>query len=56
MTLFRIPCVWSLYGAMYIDAESIDEAIKKAIEDEPLPRGEYLTDSFEIDEEEISPL
>jgi hypothetical protein len=48
---YRIPCHWQVYGSLYIEAESWDEAIEKAEEDEtPLPTdGDYVEASFEVD-------
>lgn len=48
---FRIPCFWECYGVMDIEAESLEEAKKIAIEEEPLPQGDYICGSFEVDEE-----
>ena len=49
MTLYKIPCSWEMYGIMYIEAENIEEAIKKAEDEEPLPKGNYIDASFRID-------
>lgn len=53
--VYKIPVVWQCFGTMYVEAESLKEAERKAIEEEPLPTDwEYVDDSIEIDEE--SPL
>ena len=46
---YKIPSVWQMYGVMEIQAENLDEAIEKA-HDAALPDGDYLQDSFEVDE------
>lgn len=54
MKTYRVPITWKMCSNYYIEAESEEEAIMIA-EDLPLPEhGEYLTDSFEIDMDDIS--
>lgn len=57
MRKFRIGCVWQMYGHIEVEAETEEEAIKKAcaVADEcPLPDdGEYLDDSFNVDPENV---
>lgn len=48
---YRIPCSWECYGIMHIEAESVEEAKEKAINEEPLPDAEYSDGSFVVDEE-----
>jgi hypothetical protein len=38
-------------GTLFIEADSLEEAISKAIEDESLPSGNYVHDSFEVNED-----
>lgn len=53
MKTWKIPVVWSCWSMMEIEADSLEEALKKAAADEaPLPdpsESYYLEDSFEID-------
>jgi len=50
--VYKIPCVWQMWGMMEVEADSLEEAKRIAIEDAPLPTdGEYLEGSFELDEE-----
>ena len=53
--VYKVPVVWASMGYIIVDAESGDEAMKYAkehLDEFPLPRnGEYLDDSFEVDEE-----
>jgi hypothetical protein len=51
---YAIPCMWQMYGVMHLTAHSLEEAIKQAREDRPLPDGEYMTDSFEVDLEALN--
>ena len=49
MTKFTIACTWTEYGEQKIEAESLREAMKKAM-DWPLPKKtEYVDDSFRVD-------
>ena len=53
MKTYRVPITWKMCSDYYIEANSEAEAIEiaKAL---PLPEhGEYLTDSFKIDEGDI---
>ena len=52
MKTYKIPCVWQMYGIMHIKAKSLEDAIEKA-EDAPLPDGDYVSDSFEVDIEAL---
>ena len=47
---YRIPCSWGLYGILYVEAESVEQA-KLLADEEPLPSGDYMDGSWEIDEE-----
>ena len=49
---FRIACDWSVYGIAYVEADSLEEAVRIAIEDAPLPEDpEYLDDSFTVNKD-----
>lgn len=51
MKSFRIPLVWQMYGHMWVDAETEEEAIKIALDSEtPLPDGYYIDDSIMVDD------
>lgn len=54
---YRIGCSWQMYGHIKVLARNMEEAqevAKKLAETCPLPDdGEYLEDSFELDEENI---
>jgi len=51
--LYKIPAVWHEWGLIEVEADSLEEAKQKVL-DAPLPKdGEYIDDSFEIDEEGI---
>ena len=47
---YRVPCTWELYGIIYVEAESAEEARELADLD-PLPSGDYVDGSWEINEE-----
>jgi len=52
MRQYRVGCVWQLYGVAHVEAESLDEAIEQVkAPDFSLPDGDYVEDSFEVDEE-----
>lgn len=49
---FKIACDWAECGEMIIEAESLEEAIKIAeSDDNPLPDGEYIDGSFQVNKE-----
>jgi hypothetical protein len=50
MNTYKVPVTWREYGYVIVKADSIDDAIQKA-HDEDLPHdnSEYLEGSFEID-------
>ena len=48
MKTFNIPCTWSMSGMMIIEANTLKEAVDLAEKHEPLPDGEYMSDSFEV--------
>ena len=47
---YRVPCTWETYGLLYVEAESAEQA-KIIADEEPLPSGDYVDGSWEIDEE-----
>ena len=49
---FKIPVVWQMWGIISVEAKNLKEA-KEKVYSMSLPRGEYIDDSFEIDEEGI---
>lgn len=50
--IYKIPVSWQCYGYVKIEANNLEEAINKAWEDDiPLPEGEYVDASWEVDEE-----
>ena len=52
MDTYRIPLVWQMYGHCYVDANSLEDAIKIALgPDTPLPDGLYVEDSVAVDYE-----
>lgn len=49
MKTYKLPCTWQMVGVVEVEAESLEEAEKVAIMGSPLPQGEYLGASFELD-------
>lgn len=51
MKTWKIPCIWQMYGYLEIEANTLEEAIKKAYDaDRGLPDdGDYIENSFEVD-------
>jgi hypothetical protein len=47
--IYKLTVSWGESGTMYVEAESKEEAIRKACDDLPLPDGTYLEDSFQVD-------
>lgn len=51
MSSFRIPLVWQMYGHVDVEADTLDDAIGYALgPDCPLPEGEYVDDSIQVDD------
>lgn len=51
MPTFRIPLVWQMYGHADVDAETLEDAIEYALgPDCPLPEGNYVDDSIQVDD------
>lgn len=47
--VYRIPCFWTMGGVMTVEAENPDEAIGMAYDSVPLPDGDYVEGSFDVD-------
>ena len=46
MKHFRVPLQWEMYGYIWVDAETEEEAIEIALAEEThLPEGTYVDDS-----------
>ena len=51
MKTYRVHLLWSLYGHVDVEAESEEKAVEIALgPDCPLPEGEYVDDSVQVDE------
>jgi hypothetical protein len=49
---YKISCTWMMSAEIEIEADSSEEAIQKAYDETGLPEdGEYVSSSFEVDEE-----
>lgn len=51
--VYQHECTWKMFGTLSVLAESYDESLQKAKEPKMLlPDGEYVNDSFEIEDTE----
>ena len=51
MKYYRIPLAWEMYGYLWVEAETEEEAIEIALGAETaLPEGYYVDDSCVIDD------
>jgi hypothetical protein len=46
---YKIPVYWTMYDTMYVEADSLKEAVSKAIDIMPLPKGDYVDGSFTVE-------
>lgn len=58
MKSFKIPVIYKVFGTVEVEAETLEDAIQyadKHIKDLELPtNGEYIEDSYEICDDDIS--
>ncbi len=52
MKTYKIPVQWVMTGEIEVQANSLKEAIEAAY-DADLPQGEYLDDSFMVEEDNL---
>lgn len=48
---FLIACDWMESGEMYVEADTLEEAIEKAEESDEIPDGTYIDGSFQVNRE-----
>ena len=55
MPKFVIPVTYTMYGKYTIEADTIEEALDKVLDENlPLPNGSgYVEDSIEVNEEDV---
>ncbi len=54
MKTFKVPVVWQMMGYREVEAETLEDACHKVMEDgAPLPEGNYLDESFGLDREGV---
>ena len=46
---YKIPVYWTMYDTMEVEADSLREAVSKAIDVLPLPDGGYVDGSFTVE-------
>lgn len=46
---YKIPVYWTMYDTMEVEADSLREAVSKAIDVLPLPEGLYVDGSFTVE-------
>lgn len=52
MTNYRIPLIWEMYGHLWVEADSLEDAIAYALGPESsLPEGNYIDESIKVDTE-----
>lgn len=53
--MYKIPVTFEMYGTMEVEAESLDEAKRIALDEAPLPEEKHYVDgSCEINEEMLA--
>ena len=51
---YKIPVYWTMFDTMYVEADSLKEAVNKAIDIMPLPEGDYVDGSFTVEMETLN--
>jgi hypothetical protein len=46
---YKIPVYWTMFDTMDVEADSLKEAVSKAIDIMPLPEGDYVDGSFTVE-------
>jgi len=46
---YKIPVYWTMFDTMYVEADSLKEAIDYAVDIMPLPEGDYVDGSFTVE-------
>lgn len=49
MRRWKIPVIWEMYGTVYVEADTLEEAMDMAYDSEIPDDGEYLDGSFEVE-------
>jgi hypothetical protein len=52
MKTYKIPVIWTMLGDVYVEADSLEDAVDNA-QHEKLPDGSYLEGSYEVRTDEI---
>jgi len=52
--VYKIPVYWTMCDTMEVEAESLKEALDKAIDVLPLPDGIYVDGSFTVEMETLN--
>jgi hypothetical protein len=45
---YKIPVYWTMFDTIEVESDSLKEAVSKAIDDLPLPQGDYVDGSFTV--------
>lgn len=59
MKYYKVPVTWEMYGVVEIEADSAEEAIEIARDDQgilPLPEGYYVDDSWRLSHDDMDEL
>ena len=51
---YKIPVYWTMASTMHVEADSLKEAVSKAIDIMPLPEGDYVDGSFTVEMETLN--
>ena len=46
---YKIPVYWTMFDTMEVEADSLKDAISKAVDIMPLPQGDYVDGSFTVE-------
>jgi hypothetical protein len=45
---FKVPVVWMMEATVEVEADTLEEAVQRVKDDDNLPPGQYIQQTFEV--------